>query len=145
METLITIKQQKGTIMKRRILPIVFTALAAVPIAGAWTSAPASAASAKSAKSQTFKGSTVSTRWGPLQVSIVVKSKKITSVKVSASSDTARSQVIDSQAVPTLKQETLQAQSANINEVSGATDISAAYIKSLQAAIKSAQQHKALK
>jgi len=135
----------KRQTMQRRILPIVFTALAAVPSASAWTSAPASAASGKSAKSQTFKGSTVRTRWGPLQVSIVVKSKKITSVKVAASSDTARSQVIDSQAVPTLKQETLQAQSANINEVSGATDISAAYIKSLQAAIKSAQQHKALK
>ena len=135
----------KRRTMQRRILPLIFAALATVPIGSAWTSTPASAASATSTKSQTFKGSTVSTRWGPLQVRIVVKSRKITNVTVAVSSDTARSQIIDGQAVPVLKQETLQAQSANINEVSGATDISAAYIQSLQAAIKTARQHKALK
>ena len=128
----------KRQTMQRRILPIVFTALAAVPIAGAWSSAPALAASSKTAKAQTFKGSSVSTRWGPLQVSLVVKSKKITSVKVSASSDTARSQVIDGQAVPILKQETLQAQSANIDTVSGATYTSDGYRQSLQSALDQA-------
>jgi uncharacterized protein with FMN-binding domain len=44
----------------------------------------------------------------------------------------------ESQAVPILIQETLSAQSARINDVSGATTISQAYISSLQAAVKSA-------
>jgi uncharacterized protein with FMN-binding domain len=51
---------------------------------------------------------------------------------------TARSQVLDDRAIPILIQETLSAQSARINEVSGATTISQAYISSLQAAVKSA-------
>jgi uncharacterized protein with FMN-binding domain len=60
------------------------------------------------------------------------------SVKISTSPENFRSQFIDQQAVPLLKQETLQAQSANIDTVSGATMTSEAYIQSLQAALKKA-------
>lgn len=82
---------------------------------------------------------------GPVQVSIIVKNTKIAGLKVANSPEGPRSVFIQGGAIPTLKQETLQAQSAKIEEVSGATDTSAGYITSLQAAVKSARQHKALK
>jgi uncharacterized protein with FMN-binding domain len=44
-----------------------------------------------------------------------------------------------------LKQEVLKAQSSKIDEVSGATETSDAYIQSLQSAIKKARKAKALK
>jgi uncharacterized protein with FMN-binding domain len=126
-------------IMHRRLTPLIFTTLAGVPLAGALTNTPASAATVKaSAKAHVYKGATVSTNWGPIQVAITVKSKKITNVKVTDPTHTARSQVLDDRAIPILIQETLSAQSARINEVSGATTISQAYISSLQAAVKSA-------
>ncbi|MBV9281435.1 MAG: FMN-binding protein [Chloroflexi bacterium] len=84
-------------------------------------------------------------RWGALRVTITVKNKKITGVSASVSDHTARSSFIVSNAIPALKQETLQAQGASINTVSGATDVSNAYIESLQGAIAKARQAKALK
>jgi uncharacterized protein with FMN-binding domain len=108
-------------------------------MATVWTRTPASAASHKTShKTRSYKGSTVNTSWGPLEVIISVKSKRITRVSVVDPTHTARSQIIASRAIPILKSETLQAQSANISEVSGATTISQAYIRSLQAAVKSA-------
>jgi uncharacterized protein with FMN-binding domain len=97
------------------------------------------------AKPLTFKGPKEQVNHGPVQVSIVVKSKKIIAVKVAIAPDDPRGQSIQSQAIPILKQETLKAQSAKINTVSGATDTSAGYVTSLQAAIKKAKQAKALK
>lgn len=103
-------------------------------------------ASAPAAKSQTFKGPTEETMHGPVQVSIVVKSKKIVNVKtfINPNSD-GRSPFLQQRAVPILKQETLKAQSAHIDAVSGATEFSDAYDQSLQSAIKKAQKAKALK
>ena len=77
-------------------------------------------------------------------MSIVVSNKKITKVNVSATAHTGRSVSIQDGAIPILKSETLQAQSAKIDTVSGATDMSTAYITSLQDAIKSARTAKAL-
>jgi uncharacterized protein with FMN-binding domain len=85
-----------------------------------------------------YAGPSVSTEYGSVQVSITVKSGTITGVAVSASPDSQRSQIIESQAIPTLKAETLQAQSASINTVSGATPFSNGYIQSLQGALTSA-------
>ncbi|MGI8967535.1 MAG: FMN-binding protein [Chloroflexota bacterium] len=130
---------------KQRTLPLALTALAALPIAGAWTPSAASAATLQAAKTRTFKGPAEDVPHGPVQVSIIVKNKKITGVKVTNSPEGPRSDFIQGQAIPILKQETLRAQSAKINEVSGATDTSAGYITSLQAAVKSARQHKAFK
>ena len=125
------------TSLKRRAVPLTFAALAA---GGVLTSAPALAATPT-----TFKGSTAGERWGTVQVSVVVKSKKITNVKATVSVHTGRSQFITDQALPLLKQEVLQAQSASIDTVSGATDLSDAYITSLQAAVNKARAAKALK
>ena len=48
---------------------------------------------------------------------------------------TDRSQYIMSQSLPYLRQEFLSAQSANIQQVSGATDTSTAFEQSLQSAL----------
>jgi uncharacterized protein with FMN-binding domain len=85
-----------------------------------------------------YTGSAVSTQYGPIQVAITVRQSKITAVTVSASPDSTRSQVLEAQAIPTLKSETLQAQSANVNSVSGATEISNAYVESLKSAVSKA-------
>lgn len=125
--------------MERRLTALIFSTLAAAPVAGALTSMPTYAATTKAtAKAQTYKGTTVSTNWGPMRVTITVKSKKITSVKVVDPTHTARSMVLDGRAIPILIQETLSAQSARIQSVSGATTISQAYITSLQSAISNA-------
>jgi uncharacterized protein with FMN-binding domain len=128
----------------KQVPAAVLAGTVALQTGSAWAATHA-ASGAKSSKSQTFKGPIEEMRWGPIQVAIVVKNKKITNVKVGANPDSPRSYFIQSQAVPILRQETLKAQSANIDEVSGATDVSDAFIQSLQAAIKSAQHHRALK
>jgi uncharacterized protein with FMN-binding domain len=122
----------------RTIPALIVTAAAAIPAGSAL-------AATAHATSQTFKGPMEDMRWGPVQAVITVKNKKITKVSVNVSPETSRSQFIDQQAVPLLKSETLQAQSATIDEVSGATDTSDAFTQSLQSAIKKAKQHKALK
>jgi uncharacterized protein with FMN-binding domain len=52
--------------------------------------------------------------------------------------EAGRTDRINSQAVPILNQETVQAQSAQIDTVSGATYTSDGYIRSLQSAIDAA-------
>jgi uncharacterized protein with FMN-binding domain len=79
-----------------------------------------------------------------VQISIVVKNKKITNVKPTVYVHTTRSQFITDQALPLLKQEVLQVQNASIDTVSGATDISEAYLTSLQSAVSKALKAKAL-
>jgi uncharacterized protein with FMN-binding domain len=123
--------------MNRKLAALLFTSFAGAPIAGALAGTPVSAASAK-ASTHTYKGATVNTQWGPIQVVITVKGKTITKVKVTDPTHTARSLVLAGRAVPILVQETLSAQSARIATVSGATDLSNAYITSLQAAVKRA-------
>jgi uncharacterized protein with FMN-binding domain len=128
-----------------RSIPVaVMTAAAVLQAGGSLERAHASALG--SSTSQTFKGPTEDTRHGPVQVSIVVKSKKIVNVKASiAPNEDGRSPFLQTRAVPLLKQEVLTAQSSKIDEISGATETSDAYIQSLQSAIKKARKAKALK
>lgn len=84
-----------------------------------------------------FTGETVEMEYGPVQVAIDVQAGKITDVKaLQYPVDRPRSQFINAQAIPLLRREVLQAQSANINLISGATFTSNAFAASLQAAIK---------
>jgi uncharacterized protein with FMN-binding domain len=131
------------TNLKRTILPLAMTVVAGFPIGNAWAASTHSAA--RAARTQAFKGPTIDAMYGPVQVSIGVKSKKITTIKVANSPDSARGQFLQGQAIPLLKQETLTAQSAKVSVVSGATQTSEAYIQSLQSAIKKAKAVKALK
>lgn len=125
--------------MHRWMTAVIMTALAAVP-AGSALAATHGSTNATKSKTTTKKytGPSVDMRWGPVKATITVKGKKITSVSISTSPENFRSQFIDDQAVPLLKQETLQAQNANINEISGATMTSDAYVQSLQGALKKA-------
>jgi uncharacterized protein with FMN-binding domain len=71
-----------------------------------------------------------------VQVQVTAKGKTITDVQfVQLTAYDGRSQEINSQAGPMLVQQTLAAQSANINGVSGATFTSASYVQSLQSAL----------
>lgn len=79
------------------------------------------------------------TKYGPVQVRITLTGSKITNATaVQYPDETARSKDINSTAVPKLNQETLAAQSAAIDTVSGATYTSAGYKQSLQSALDQA-------
>ena len=109
---------------------------AASPSAGAGAGAGASASASVSGN---FAGSSVSTRYGSVQVQIVVVSGKITDVVALHLTDQGgRSVQLSNQAAPILRSEVLKAQSAKVNGVSGATYTSVAYLASLQAAIDKA-------
>ncbi|CAN2244586.1 FMN-binding [actinobacterium SCGC AAA044-D11] len=89
--------------------------------------------------SGTFDGNTASTRWGPVQVRIVVKDGKIVAASALKSPDgDSRSRSISQQAIPYLVQETLAAQSAQISGVGGASYTSNGWYTSLQSALKKA-------
>jgi uncharacterized protein with FMN-binding domain len=88
-----------------------------------------------------FTGSAVEMEYGPVQVEIAVQGGKITDVNVPQYPvDRPRSQFINSQAIPLLRSEVLQAQSAEIHVISGATFTSEAFARSLQAAIAQEQK-----
>lgn len=94
----------------------------------------ASKTTTKAAPSGTFTGSDVNTQYGDVQVQLTVANGKITDANdVQQPSDS-----IGSNAVSQLNSEVLQAQSANIQAVSGATYTSQGYISSLQNAVDKA-------
>lgn len=87
----------------------------------------------------TFTGSPTSTRYGPVQVQITVTGGKIVDVQaVEYPTDNSRDRQINERAIPQLVSETLNAQSADIHFVSGATYTSQGYLDSLQSAIDQA-------
>ena len=100
-------------------------------------SAPTAAKSTTAAPTtRTVTGATAQTKYGPVQVRITLTGSRITAATAVRSPDeTARSRDINSTAVPQLNEETLQAQSADIDTVSGATYTSAGYRQSLQSAL----------
>src|SRR6478736_3364791 len=86
----------------------------------------------------TGDGPVVDTRYGPVQVEVVVAGGKISDVVALQLPTGRRSGQISQVAAPILHDEALQAQSAKIDLVSGATYTSDAYTQSLQAAIDTA-------
>jgi uncharacterized protein with FMN-binding domain len=98
-----------------------------------------SGSSATSSGAKTYQGASVQTRWGRVQVAITVADGKITDVSVPVyPTGNRRDQEINAYALPVLRQETLSAQSASIDTVSGATVTSDGYIASLQSALDAA-------
>jgi uncharacterized protein with FMN-binding domain len=87
----------------------------------------------------TVNGSVADTRWGPMQVQIKIQKHRITDVRVlRRPSGSDRDDEINGYALPQLRAEVLQAQSAHIDSVSGATVSSGGYVESLQAALDAA-------
>ena len=81
-------------------------------------------------------GSDVQYRYGELELQVTISGGQITDVQpVIDNAADQRSAQINSQAEPQLRQQALQAQSSNINGVSGATYTSNAFVQSLQAAL----------
>jgi uncharacterized protein with FMN-binding domain len=97
----------------------------------------ASSAVAGPAGTHTVNGPQVNYSWGVLAVKITVSNHKITKVGLAYLNDggNPRSQFIDQQSIPLLEQQALQAQSANIQGVSGASYTSAGFAQSLQSAL----------
>jgi uncharacterized protein with FMN-binding domain len=104
------------------------------------TPAPSTATkSTTSTYTGTVTGTAADTRWGPVQVKVTLANGKITAVDVVEEPDSnGRDQEINADAVPQLVQETLTAQSAQIDMVSGATYTSDGYVQSLQSALDQA-------
>ncbi|MFF4032862.1 FMN-binding protein [Streptomyces sviceus] len=95
------------------------------------TASASPSASASEASSRTVDGSALSTEKGPVQVQVTFSGTRITAVKMLQQPNHPQTTA----AVPVLVAETLKAQSADIDTVSGATITSEAYKESLQAAI----------
>ncbi|MFE1323747.1 FMN-binding protein [Streptomyces sp. NPDC058741] len=106
-----------------------------VPSASAGTAGGSGATGTK-----TVTGDTAQTRWGPVQVRITLVNGRITDVTaVRHPADNPRDQEISRYALPRLRAEALQTQSAGIDSVSGATYTSDGYRRSLQSALDSAR------
>jgi hypothetical protein len=100
---------------------------------------PASSAPPSTSGTRTVQGPVVNDPFGGVQATVTLSGQKITNVSISAPMDNPRSAGINQQVVPYLVSETLQAQSAQINTVSGATWTSQAYMQSLQGALDQAR------
>jgi uncharacterized protein with FMN-binding domain len=101
------------------------------------TAGPSSAAAPTGTRSAT--GPQVNYNFGILSVKVTVSGRKLTHVGIAYLDDggNPRSQFIDQQSIPQLEQQALQAQSANIQGVSGASYTSAGFAQSLQSALHS--------
>ncbi|HVW43047.1 MAG TPA: FMN-binding protein [Amycolatopsis sp.] len=99
------------------------------------TAAPPAAAPQTGTGTNQVDGSTVDTEFGPYQVRVTFTGGRISDVQIITEPGDRHSQRIVGRAAPTLREEALQAQSANIDSVSGATVTSEAYARSLQAAL----------
>ena len=106
---------------------------------GSSSGTSASSGSSSSDVSKTVTGAVASTQWGPVQVELTVAGGKITNVTVlQYPSGNPKDEEINDYALPILVQDTLNAQSAEIDMVSGATVTSDGYVRSLQSALDQA-------
>jgi len=109
------------------------------PIAASGTS-PTSTTTPTHYKDGSYTGSVADAQWGYVQVKAVVKNGKIVDVQwVQYPNDRSRSIMINQYADPQLTSEAIQAQSAQVDIVTGATDSSMAFIQSLSDALTSAK------
>jgi uncharacterized protein with FMN-binding domain len=103
------------------------------------TPSPTPSPSTITALNGTFTGSDFPNRFGDVQVRVVVSNGRITDVQaVQLPSDRQQSAYISEQVGPWLRSEALQAQSANIDIISGATYTSQSYAQSLESALQQA-------
>jgi uncharacterized protein with FMN-binding domain len=133
---------------ERTPAPIAITPVASPqasqPVPGVGTSPPRASSSPPASTSQVpasngnqqVDGDVVATRFGDVQVRLVEAGGKITDIlAVQLPFDRRRSNEISQYSEPILHDEALQAQSAKIDTVSGATYTSDAYRTSLQSAL----------
>ena len=136
--------------MRKAVTAVVTAVAMGIPVANAAAAAKKVITVTKSVTGPQAEAS----RWGYIQVTLDVRktttflgtkktvARKITAVKVPVyPNHTDRSVYINGQALPWLKQETLAAQfKGNVQLISGATDTSSAFQRSLQAALLTAEK-----
>ena len=99
----------------------------ATPVAGAY-------------KDGTYLGAETSSMYGKAKVQVVIANGQITDVQfVEFPNDRVTTTSKSNMAMPVIKQEVIQAQSANVNTVSGATETSASFIQSISDALSQAK------
>ncbi|MET7291162.1 FMN-binding protein [Streptomyces griseoloalbus] len=129
--------------MKRALPVLVLTVAGLIPV---WRYAPAqetvtteaaapapapSVSASPGSTTRVVAGPTVDTEKGPVQVEVTLDGDRISAVRMLRQPDHPQTTA----AVPTLIEETLKAQSADVDTVSGATVTSDGYRESLQAAL----------
>jgi uncharacterized protein with FMN-binding domain len=144
-------------VAKRALVVLACCLVLAVPTVNAWATAWQRASMQRAARvTKVIKGTTVpcpvtrdqhaaTGKWGPLQVDLKIskipgaKTFKILAVTWPIwPQHTARSVFINEKALPLLQQQVLQLQSAKIETISGATNVSVSFIQSLHAALVAA-------
>lgn len=107
---------------------------------GATVTPNATATPGSGYKDGSYTGSVADAQWGVVQVKAVITNGKITDVQfLQYPNDRNRSIEINSYADPQLSSEAIQAQSANVDIVTGATDSSEAFMQSLSDALSQAK------
>ena len=118
------------------------SATSVVPTAPGATSTSGSTTTSPGAiyKDGSYTGSVTDAQWGYIQVKAIVQNGKITDVQfLQYPNERNRSVEINSYADPQLTSEAIQAQSANVDIITGATDSSEAFIQSLTDALSQAK------
>lgn len=91
-------------------------------------------------KDGTYNGTIEDAFYGNLQVQAIIKDGKLTDVvPLLYPNDNRTSISINTQAIPMLRDEAVKAQSAQVDIISGASDSSPAFSRSLASALKKAQ------
>jgi uncharacterized protein with FMN-binding domain len=96
---------------------------------------------AAAAATHIYRGPAARMRFGPVQVTIQVRGRRIMQVTVHAPTNHPRSAAINHKADPILRREVLRAQSSRIHAVTGATLTSRAFYRSLLGALHAAHLH----
>lgn len=124
------------SLLKKKSSSINNTASVSSSGSGSSTSAPTNGPTYKDGN---YTGSVVNAYYGNVQVSVSISGGKITDVKfLQYPNSHSTSVYINQQAMPYLKQETMQSQNANVQIISGATFTSQGFIQSLQSALNKA-------
>jgi uncharacterized protein with FMN-binding domain len=102
---------------------------------------PSPTPSPKASTNGSFTGADVPNRFGDVQVRVVITDGRITDVQALVlPTDRAQSAYISQVAGPMLRTEALQAQSAQIDIIGGATYTSESYAQSLESALQQAHR-----
>ena len=103
------------------------------------TSIPATATKSGLYTNGQYTGVVADAFYGNVQVKVTITGGRISDVQfLDYPHDRSRSQYINTYAMPYLKTETIKAQSAQVNIISGATLTSQAFVQSLQSALNKA-------
>jgi uncharacterized protein with FMN-binding domain len=90
----------------------------------------------------TFTGPVTDAYWGPMQIQAVIQNGQLVNIGVIQWPNDRRTSVrINQEAIPLLRDEVVQAQSANVDIISGATLTSQAFIQSIAGALRQAGAH----